>query len=335
MRSPEPSSSAATWCACCRRPLEVPEGGPVRRTASSTRPRAPARRAAAASSRSIRACSRTTRATAGAPRATARASSSPISTTSRAARKPPGPTPAADAGTCEACAGRRLKPEALAVRLHGESIAEVTARSVADAHVVVQEAEARGARTRDRARRRAGARQPARFPRSRRLGLSDARSCGADTVGRRSAAHQARGAARLQSARRLLHPRRADDRLAPARQRAAARYDREIGGEGQHGRRRRARRGDDSPRRARRRSRSRRGARRRRGHRQRLVARAARERALHHGPRARRAAAPSAARPPHRRARAPPTRRGSSSKASRATTCASSMSRCRWRGSSA
>ena len=41
---------------------------------------------------------------------------------------------AADAGTCEACAGRRLKPEALAVRLHGESIAEVTARSVADAH---------------------------------------------------------------------------------------------------------------------------------------------------------------------------------------------------------
>ena len=41
----------------------------------------------------------------------------------------------ADAGTCEACAGRRLKPEALAVRLHGESIAEVTARSVADAHV--------------------------------------------------------------------------------------------------------------------------------------------------------------------------------------------------------
>ncbi len=41
----------------------------------------------------------------------------------------------ADAGTCEACAGRRLKPEALAVRLHGENIAEVTARSVADAHV--------------------------------------------------------------------------------------------------------------------------------------------------------------------------------------------------------
>ena len=47
----------------------------------------------------------------------------------------------------------------------------------------------------------------------------------------------------------------------------------EARGEGQHGRRRRARRGDDSPRRARRRSRSRRRPQRRRGHRQRHAAR--------------------------------------------------------------
>ncbi len=39
-----------------------------------------------------------------------------------------------DAQPCGACGGRRLKPEALAVRFHGETIAEVTARSVADAH---------------------------------------------------------------------------------------------------------------------------------------------------------------------------------------------------------
>jgi excinuclease ABC subunit A len=37
-----------------------------------------------------------------------------------------------DAEACAACAGQRLKPEALAVRFHGETIAEVTARSIAD-----------------------------------------------------------------------------------------------------------------------------------------------------------------------------------------------------------
>jgi excinuclease ABC subunit A len=35
---------------------------------------------------------------------------------------------------CPACRGQRLKPEALAVRFHGQTIAEVTARSVQDAH---------------------------------------------------------------------------------------------------------------------------------------------------------------------------------------------------------
>ncbi len=35
---------------------------------------------------------------------------------------------------CAACRGQRLKPQALAVRFHGQTIAEVTARSVASAH---------------------------------------------------------------------------------------------------------------------------------------------------------------------------------------------------------
>jgi excinuclease ABC subunit A len=39
-----------------------------------------------------------------------------------------------DAETCAACEGQRLKPEALAVRFHEESIADFTARSVAGAH---------------------------------------------------------------------------------------------------------------------------------------------------------------------------------------------------------
>ena len=39
-----------------------------------------------------------------------------------------------DAAACAACEGLRLKPEALAVRFHGETIAEVTQRSIAAAH---------------------------------------------------------------------------------------------------------------------------------------------------------------------------------------------------------
>ena len=39
-----------------------------------------------------------------------------------------------EAATCAACAGQRLKPEALAVRFHGENVAAFTARSVGDAH---------------------------------------------------------------------------------------------------------------------------------------------------------------------------------------------------------
>ena len=41
----------------------------------------------------------------------------------------------ADAEACAACGGRRLKPEALAVRFLGETIAEATARSIADSLV--------------------------------------------------------------------------------------------------------------------------------------------------------------------------------------------------------
>ncbi len=110
--------------------------------------------AAAASSRSIRACSRTTRATVGAPSATAPASSSPASTTSRAARRPRGQE--AD-GRCRQparrAAGRRLKPEALAVQFKAETSPSSRRARSRTSLAYVQEAEARGARARDRARR--------------------------------------------------------------------------------------------------------------------------------------------------------------------------------------
>ncbi len=122
-----------------------------------------------------------------------------------------------EAEACAACAGRGSNPRRWPCSFHGESIAAVTARSVADVARDVQEAQARCARARDRARRLPELVSRLELPRARRLGLSGARSRGADAVGRRSAAHPARRAARLELARRLLHPRRADDRPAPAR----------------------------------------------------------------------------------------------------------------------
>ncbi len=87
-----------------------------------------------------------------------------------------------------------------------------------------------------------------RLPRAGRPRLPRARPLGADALRRRGAAHPPRGAARLQPARRLLHPRRADHRPAPARQPHPARHAREARGEGQHAGRGRARRGHDPPR---------------------------------------------------------------------------------------
>ena len=256
-----------------------------------------ARRAAAASSRSTRACSRTTRKYGWCPECFGTGVEL-AGVRRRAKRRGKRVARTPTRAVCAACDGRRLKPEALAVRFHGETIAEVTARSIADSLAYFKKLKLE-ARERDIARdvtpelvSRLG------FLDLVGLGLSDARPRGADALGRRSTAHQARGAARLELARRLLHPRRADDRPASARQRAAAHDDREARGEGQHGRRRRARRGDDSPRRACRRLGPRRRAQRRRGRRQRLVRGSRRLRTLGHGPSSRGAAEASAARAP-------------------------------------
>ena len=67
-----------------------------------------------------------------------------------------------------------------------------------------------------------------------------------DAVGRRGAADPARDADRLVAGRRALHPRRAVDRPAPARQRAADRDAQAAARPRQHRARRRARRGDDA-----------------------------------------------------------------------------------------
>ena len=125
--------------------------------------------------------------------------------------------------------------------------------------------QAAGTRGGDRARRARRARHPARLPVPPGPRIPAARPRRAHPLGRRGAAHPARGAARVEPARRVLHPRRADHRAACARQRDAARHAACAPCEGQHGGGRRARRGDHSQRRAHRRPRPGSGGERRQG----------------------------------------------------------------------
>ena len=130
---------------------------------------------------------------------------------------------------CQACGGRRLKPESLAVTMHGKNIGEV-----------VEYAVDRGAARSSRAFRCAATASPGSTPeiagpilkevRERLRFLVDVgldyltlRPGGRVAVRRRGAAHPAGDADRLAARRRAVHPRRAVDRTAPARQRAAAR----------------------------------------------------------------------------------------------------------------
>ena len=98
----------------------------------------------------------------------------------------------------------------------------------------------------DRAARAARDRGAARVPGERRRRLPDDRARGRDALRRRGAADPAGDADRLLAHRRALHPRRAVDRPAPARQRAADRDAAAAARPRQHGARRRARRGHDA-----------------------------------------------------------------------------------------
>ena len=114
---------------------------------------------------------------------------------------------------------------------------------------VVRGARAERHRAPDRAPDPARDRRAAALPRQRRRRLPVARPRRGDAVGRRGAAHPARDPDRLEPRRRPLHPRRAVDRPAPARQRAADRHARAAARPRQHGDRGRARRGHDARRR--------------------------------------------------------------------------------------
>ena len=171
---------------------------------------------------------------------------------------------------CPDCGGARLRPESLAVKVGGLSIAEYSALSATRGGGVDPLARADRDRAGDRAPDRARDLRTARVPRERRHRLPLALALGADAVRRRGPADPARDPDRVEPGRRHVRARRALDRPPPARQREADRDPRPAPRPRQHRDRRRARRGHDARRRPPRRPRAgRRRARRprhRRGH---------------------------------------------------------------------
>ena len=124
---------------------------------------------------------------------------------------------------CPECKGARLRPESRAVLVGGTPIHEFVALSAERALEWVRDARADRARPADRAARAARDRGAAPVPRERRRRLSLDGARGGDAVRRRGPADPAGHADRLVARRRALHPRRAVDRAAPARQREADR----------------------------------------------------------------------------------------------------------------
>ena len=116
-----------------------------------------------------------------------------------------------------------------------------------------------GYRAADRLPDPEGDRRAAAVPRLGRRRLPDAGASGGHAVGRRGPAHPPCDADRLQPRGRALHPGRALDRTAPARQPQAARHAGAAARPRQHGDRGRARRGHDAGRRPHRGPRPRRG----------------------------------------------------------------------------
>ncbi len=148
---------------------------------------------------------------------------------------------------CDACNGARLKPEALCVKVAGKHIGEAADMSVKGSlewftdlpkHLTPKQNEI----ARPRAQ---GDPRPAEVPGRCRPRLSHAVALVRHAVGRREPAHPPRLADRLRPDRRALCARRAVDRPAPARQRAAAGHAAAAARPRQHRDRGRARRGRD------------------------------------------------------------------------------------------
>ena len=150
---------------------------------------------------------------------------------------------------CPQCEGARLRPESLAVKVGGISIAEYSDLSARAAAEWIADAGDDRDRAGDRAADRARDHRTARLPRERRHRLPLAGPLGPLALRRRGAADPPRDPDRLAPGRGHVRARRALDRPPPARQREADRDPRPPARPRQHGDRGRARRGHDDGRR--------------------------------------------------------------------------------------
>ena len=126
--------------------------------------------------------------------------------------------------TCGACKGARFNSETLEVTLRGKTIDDVLNMSVEEGVTFF-------------AQRAGGPSRKIEVLARSRARLPHARPVGDDAVGRRGAARQDRDRAEHAAALEAhgLHPRRADDRPAPGRRRAAARIAEPAGRRRAHG----------------------------------------------------------------------------------------------------
>ena len=143
---------------------------------------------------------------------------------------------------CEACHGFRLKPEALAVKINGQHIGEVSLLSVKAAIEWAQGLPAKLDAKRNEIAQRVLKEIVDRLVFLRDVGLDylDSVALKRHAVGRREPAHSPGVADRLGIDRRALCAGRTVDRVAPARQRAASRYAEAPARPRQHGDRGRA-----------------------------------------------------------------------------------------------
>ncbi len=146
---------------------------------------------------------------------------------------------------CRACKGQRLRPETLAVTVDGLNIAELTDRSIRKTLAFVEDIGLSEREAMIAERLLKEIRERLRFLVDVGLDYLTLGARGGHARGRRGAADPARDPDRQRPRRRPLHPGRALDRSAPARQQAADRHPDPAARPREHAHRGRARRGHD------------------------------------------------------------------------------------------
>ena len=151
---------------------------------------------------------------------------------------------------CAACSERRLRPESLAVKIAGLSIADFTGCRSSDARAAVDKIRAKLTLVSTKSPDAPGRnRRAPRFSSRCRPGYLSSGPFRRHAFRRRSAAHSPGHANRLASARRAVRARRTLHRPARARQRPPAQHARNLARPRQYRPRRRARRRNHPPRR--------------------------------------------------------------------------------------